>query len=288
MSASTIAEVFDNRVQRLKIIDHDTRFYENPEANVINKQILVSNNLSEDMTENIFSDISRDVSFVPTCKCGKLTGMFYSGTKCRLCNSKVSTEFSSRLTHSHWIEIPDIFPPIINPLIYDMLRRWSEPVRNASSIIDCILDPKLTVPVDFDPPVKGSGFKYFHDNADVLLDYMLNFYPPTANKKNTLEVKRFLIENKSKLFCRHIPILNQALHPASRSGSMRYIDKSTKEILEIITNLNYTTFIKRKGVVALKATDKALFSILSGYRTYIENLTKVKLGDKLERWPSRG
>jgi hypothetical protein len=264
----------------LKLKNYDEMFVRNPDAKIINNGSLISQNLSKEFTDAIFSDLGDEVSFVATCKCGEYKGNYFEGTTCPTCKTIVTTAFSDRLTHSNWIGIPPEFPPLINPMIYQMLKIWGEPAKNSTSIIDAILNPSLELPEEFQPPIVGRGFQYFYDNIDMLINYLFNNYTPTASRKNNEDFLRFLNIHRDKLFVTKLPILHPSLHPITKSGQKKYVDKSSKEILQVVSDLTCMTFVKKKSIIAQKAVNKTLFDILTKYVEYLNNLTKQKLGDK--------
>lgn len=265
----------------LSIVDFDDMFLRNPDAKIINQNSLVSSNVAKEYTDAVFSDLDEEISFVATCKCGSMVGSYYEGSVCLKCKSIVTTAFGDLLTHNNWIGVPEGFPPLLNPLLYEMLRKWGEPARNETSIIECILNPDIKYPDDWLPPVIGKGFKYFHENYDVLMNYLFNNYPSTSKKVNNEEFKKFLAIHRDRLFCYKLPILHSSLHSSTKSGQMRFVDKTAKEILQAIAEMSCMAFMKKKSIMHYKAIDRTLFNVLTKCLEYIVNLTKSKLGDKL-------
>lgn len=263
------------------LIDLDKLFMNSPGARIVNNETLVSQNLSKDFTSAIYQNSDGEIGFVPTCKCGNIKGVTKVGMTCPQCQSICSSEFIDVLTHTAWLGIPDTMAPVLHPVWYMVLKNWATVGRRDISVIDIILNPEEDIPDDLLPFIKGRGFWYFYENANEILDMLINEYPRTAKKASTEWIKCFRQVYEDRMFTRHLPILHNSLHPLKKNGStLNYVDNTSKEILEAIINLSSETFKQHATTPNPRQQNRALYGIYDKVMSYYKGLIKDKLGGK--------
>ena len=264
----------------LRLLNYDELFMNSEGAKIINQNIMMSPNVATEINDAIFTNSDGDLGFTATCKCGKFVGNFYQGAKCPLCQTIVSTAFSDKLAHICWVGIPDDMPPVMHPIVYLVLAKWSTFKLHGVPLIDIILDPTLEMPDDLKEVFPKQGFTYFSQNFDFIMDYLLNKYSKTATKSGTNMVRVFLNTYRDLVFCRKLPILHSSLHVAAKSGSIRLVDNSVKDALKTVLNITYTSFTSRRSITHDKFIDTSLWKAFKGYIDYISSIGQHKLGDK--------
>lgn len=271
------------------LIDLDKDFENNPLAKVVNNDTLVSKKLSKEFTDAIFSQSDGELGFVPTCQCGKTSGIYRKGLICPYCGTECSSQFIDSLNHISYIGIKDNFPPVLHPVWFKILRSWTSIGRKNQSIIDMILNPEEEMAEDFmqflgstPEEIKNNrGFKYFYEHADEILDIFLHKYNRTAKKPTAKAMIPFIRHYRNKMFIRHLPILHSSLHPLKRDGeSLNYADNSSKEILEAIIDLSLMTFRRHAVRVSQRQLDKFLYDIYIKIINYYNLIIVEKLGKK--------
>lgn len=264
----------------LTLISYDELFENSPNARIINQDIMISSNVAEEINKAIFSNSDGELGFTATCECGKLKGNYYEGIECNNCHTKVSTAFADKLSHTCWIAIPDDMPPVMHPIVYMVLNKWSTFKINETSLIDILLNPDAEMIPELKEVFPKQGFTYFYENHRYIFDILLNHYPKTANKSNTPLIRYFLNKYKHLLFCRKLPILHNSLHVITKSGVIRCVDNSVKDALKTALNITYASFTHKRSVTHDKFIDVALYNAYHGYVDYVSSIGQQKLGDK--------
>lgn len=272
----------DLEVMRLfTLLNLDEEFAKNPYAKVINNETLVSQKLSKEFTDAIYSNSDGELGFAPTCQCGAVRGATKEGLYCSLCNTVCSSQFIDSLSHISWVGIPECMPPVMHPIWYLILKPWTSIGRRDISIIDIILNPEEEIPEDLAPYIKGRGFEYFHNNSEAILDTLLYQYPKTAKKPAAKWVEHFRKAYRHLMFTRKLPILHNSLHPLKcNGGTLNYVDSESKNALTAVINLSTETFKMHATTVTFKQFNKMLFEIYTQMITYYQSLIVEKLGGK--------
>lgn len=270
----------NNEGKILNIINFDELYTRSHGARILNNDDMLSKNYSKELTEAIYSNNDGDIGFCATCTCGALSGNYYEGAICPICNSEVSTAFADKLSHSCWIAIPDNMPPVLHPIVYMILKTWSTSKKNEPAVIDYLLDPTLEMPPDMAELIPKQGYTYFYNHYDEVIDTLLNRYPRTASKKNTHFIRLFLKKHRELIFCKKLPILHSSLHPITTDGGLRFVDTASKDALSAILGISYTSFTTRRSITHDKFVDTELYEAYKGYIRYIESIGQTKLGDK--------
>lgn len=262
------------------LIDLDQEFANTPDAKIINTEHLVSKKLSEDFTKVLYSNSGGELGFAPSCSCGNIRGLANKGMKCPLCETECSSQFVDSLSHNVWIGIPECMPPVMHPIWYKILKEWSVIGRRDVSIIDIIMSND-DLPADLVPLIPNTGFQYLHDHIDEIMDVLINKYQRTAKKPITPWIREFYKVYKNVMFTRKLPILHNSLHPLKNTGgSLKYVDRSSKEILAAIIDLSNAVFKMHSSRVTNKQMNKTLYEVYTKIMSYYKDLIDNKLGKK--------
>lgn len=268
---------------QLRMIDYDKLFYSDGDAKVIpcGSLTLGSKNHIDESKELFFQNGNQDLSYISSCECGNLVGNFYEGNICKLCKTKVETNFSKDLKFRLWLEIPEFAPPMLHPVAYSILTRWLGNVKR-EPLLDILLNVDSDLPPDLSS-VLGQGYTYFYNNFDDIMTYFLEQYPKknASIRKKSQDIKEFITTYRNKMFIRHIPILNQALHLMTSSGSMLYGDDTVEHILRAKSQLSLMVDIYNNGNFNEKFVNQRMWDIHQSFVAY----TKAILDDKLLQKP---
>lgn len=264
----------------LTLLNYDELFEKSENAKIINNSLFMSQHIAEEINNAIFSNNDGELAFTATCECQFLKGNYYIGAICPMCHTKVSTAFADKLSHICWIAVPDDLPPVMHPIVYLVLRKWSVFKINQDPLIDILLNPNAELPQELKDVFPNQGFHYVYNNFSYIMDVLLNKYPKTATKTSTKLVKMFLIRYKNLIFCRKLPILHNSLHVMTKSGVVKYIDNSVKDALKAALDITHTSYSLKRNVVYDKFADVSLYNSYKGYVNYINSIGQNKLGDK--------
>lgn len=265
----------------LALLDFDSVFKNDPDAKVVpyGTEMYTSNKQSKEFVDQLFKEDSGDLNFSSSCDCGELTGNFYLGETCSLCNTKVRSSFAGELKYRAWLEIPEYMPPILHPAAYRVFRKWLSSY-NKKQLIDSILDVNGEVPDDY--PVQP-GFKSFYENFDTIMQYFLTVYKKTTSKKSRERFKHipeFITKYRDILFVRHIPVLNQNLHLVTKSGSLTYTDESSMHIFKTLIELSNLAYIYTTTSKTEMYLEQNMKDMYYSYLEYTDSIIYTKIAKK--------
>lgn len=274
----------DTTLVQTNLVDYDALFFMDPDAKVIpcGEQSTISKSQSKEHIQSMFQDGTKDLNFVATCECGNLVGNFYEGVQCSKCGTVVKTNFAEKLKYRVWLEIPEFCPPILHPVFYSVFDRW---LGNCDRIN--IMTSLLNIDTELPPTLAkfglGQGFKYFYENFDDIVNFFLNNFPPlksTSARKKSVGIFEFVQKYRHIAFIRHIPILNQALHLLTASGTMMYSDDCCAAILNCKIELSNLIYLHQNGPTNHKFLDLRLWEVYNSFIEYVKAIEKFKLYSK--------
>lgn len=266
----------------LNLINYDELYAQSPDAVIANSEDLLTSNISKEFVNRICQLNDGEIPFVPACECGEMKGLFFYGQKCNKCGTEVSSAFVNKLSHSVWISLPDHFPPFIHPVWYQVLNKSTGICNRTVKFMQMILDDTVPLPDYLQKHITGRGFKWFYDNHEAvfhMLFHEINW--PKAKRRNIKILKYFYDKYKDCLFYRKIPVLHKELHPIINvDNSGRKVDKTSKNILDVIYDVAALTFSKRHNIVTRKSFNRSYLKIYDRILQYHRSIIEVKLGIK--------
>lgn len=263
------------------LINLDELFAQTPDAKIINNDTLVSQKLSKEFTDALYSNSDGELGFVPSCQCGKIKGTSKIGLLCPQCGTECSEQFIDALSHVSWIAMPEQMCPVLHPVWYFILKTWTVVGKKERSIIDIILNPDEEIPEDLQTIILGRGFKYFYEHHEEILNSLLYKYQKTAKKSSAKWIEIFREVYSPVMFTRHLPILHSSLHPLKCNGStLNFVDATSKEILSAIIDLSTESFKMHSTTVSTRSLNRTMYDIYSKVMAYYKALIDEKLGGK--------
>ena len=230
----------------------------------------------KEVLDNYFYSFKTEKDFIPSCSCGELSDIYYEGSVCLKCKTKVLsiTSKSSDLPSSVWIKFPDYLKyGVLHPTIYSVLSNWlSFKVKNQQkSYLDIIINPEEHVPMELESIIQNEehrGFNFLFENFDMIIDHFCTF-PRISIQKKEDDIRKFINIYRDKLFTHYIPALPNALHPVTSkktTNTTYYVDIESHKFLnaaQIISKINLT---KRKYIRNNTLNEK----IYKAYKSCIE------------------
>lgn len=280
-------------VNMLPIIDYDSLYEQNRKTNAVDVPVgrddvcIAMGGSDDEIKKILFQSSDGNLNFIASCKCGQYRGNFYIGQTCPKCKTVVRTAFAGELNIHSWITVPDFLPPFLHPAAYRILDKWIGAAKRKVSILDSILNVGADLPEPYASAFGRGGMWYFYENFDDIIRFIAAQKRGVKNRNNE-EIFEFLRTYGSptdpqhphgRLFCRHIPILNQSLHILTHSGSMTYNDDSSDYILKTCIELSNTIYTIRHQ----PATNKYRIEqrIFDTYKSWIDYSNSV-INDKIE------
>jgi len=275
-------------VTKLRLFDFDREFHQDPNAMIVPcgqelDGVDVANNSIETIKKMLFQESDSNLNFIASCKCERTKGNFAKGTICPYCNTEVRDAFADEIKFRAWLEIPEFMPPMLHPAAYRILGKWMGCVKRKKKIIDLLLDVDSELPEPYGS-ILGQGPAYFYENFDNIINYFLNQNTGAKSKKN-LFIKEFVDTYRNVMFIRHVPVLNQALHILTKSGTLTYNDDVSTSILETCIELSSAIYNYRHNPIAHSAANRNYleqysYNVYKSYLNYVEKITKIKLVSK--------
>lgn len=267
------------------LLDFDELFMNDPTAQSIlikcGPEVMAVKSPMEERKRLFFQDGSKELSHISTCECGRLRGNFYEGQECPTCHTVCKTNFAESLKFRAWFEIPDFAPPVLHPVAYQILRDFLGNSKTSTpSMLDALLDCREVL-----PPNRahfGQGFAYFYEHFDEIMHWFMyeckDFRNASGKKKKIPEIEALITKYRKCLFIRHIPILNQALHLLTASGSMSFSDKPAKPLLEMYNIM--TRMVNKVGYGSVRRELYINNQLFKFYKAYIEYQNSI-INEKL-------
>ena len=273
----------ENNSAAIVLQNFDELFASDPDAKIIpcGQDTVVSKDMMKAQIETFFQDGTRDLMNIASCDCGHLMGNYFQGTDivCPKCHTHVRTNFADELKFRIWLAIPEELPPLLHPVAYGVLDRWLGSFKKEGRILPTLLNVTVPLPVEYQG-VFQQGFKYFHENFWHIINWFATKYKKfqtTKERAKTEKVLEFLNKYKDRLFFRHIPILNSALHMMTQSGTMMFADNVVKHIIKAKLELSTLIYIYRNSTYNATFVDRRMFEIYTSFLDYTNNILNVKL-----------
>lgn len=214
------------------------------------------------------------------CKCGndKYKGRIYEGIRCEKCGEKVKY-VGDNFEMFAWLELKKEYK-IIHPNLYKTIDVFFGEGRlgiiiNPTEIID--QDGKETgekkkgkSPDKYD----GIGMLDFVEHFDEILEYYHKKYP------NKEDYYRVILENRTKIFARSIPVFTTHLRPFKLDNNKFYYNNSNdiyvmmSKLVHQINDDSLRIFRKKKP------KNKLLFELQSEYNKLYKELEDICSGKK--------
>lgn len=281
-------------VNKLDIIDYDKTYEECRlrgaklvPCGAENDSITMGGSI-DDIVKMLFMSSDGNLNFIASCKCGHLKGNYNVGQTCPKCKSVVRTSFADEIDIHAWIEIPEEFPPFLHPAIYRILDKWIGAAKRKVSILDCMLNASADIPPPFNTMFQRGGIKFFYENFPDIIKFIADNLKKNRSK-NSEDIFRVLRtygqpyegHPYGRLFCRHIPILNQSLHVLTHAGSMTYNDDSSEYILQTCLELhNMIQQVHHRPTMSENVKEQHLFATYKSWIDYTNSIITDKIQGK--------
>ena len=273
-------------VNKFEVLDFDKLFEESRAKGAMllpcgadNDSVAMGGSV-DDIIERIFMSSDGGINFVASCDCGHLKGNPNIGLTCPICKSKVHTLFADEIAIRAWLEIPEPFPPFLQPVVYRVLDKWIGAAKRKVSILDSILNIDADVPPPLNNMFTRGGMTFFYKNFWDIINYIASKHKG-QKAAGDADIFRFLERYKDRLFTRHIPILNQSLHVITTSGSMRYDDTSSGHILQTCLEIHDMIQQHLHHPVKSESTrEQRAFTAFKSWMNYTDSIIKDKIQGK--------
>lgn len=240
----------------------------------------------EHLNSLIFTTYEGDtLSPLPTCPppCGKLTGEYNVGARCRDCGELVLAVKDRDLEPKLWISAPEDVDTLMHPVFYQMFSNIF--TRQGANIFEWMVDSSYHCePIYEIEKIKAipgykRGINYFHRNFDMLFATLIGMKLPKIKPDRDALVE-LVKKYREHIFTRVLPIPSSLNFVNERSGGdTTYTDKTANDAIEAIRTIAslYHSVTPITPIIAERRAIKAVKQIATYYFTY----TKLPLTDKL-------
>ncbi len=247
-----------------------------------------------DIIDVLFQKSDGIMDFVPQCECGCYKSTVFEGKVCPFCATKVSSAFTKNFQPTSWIQTEPWMPHILHPRLYILLEKLaSRHIVNRKSskaackkekvsVISLILDPDVELPEDIAVGVHGQGMRYFAENYDDIISFLLLEHPKISKSIEAAALWQIYLREKAanNVLVDKIPILNSVFHPLHAKGKSKTLDKTADIIMPVLIDFTHTAFASKRLVTDVKTLDRELLAIYQQYIKYLKTVMEVKLSDK--------
>ena len=169
------------------------------------------------------------------CQCGTFTGRVFEGEMCPICKSAVKFE-DTNIKFTGWISLADNY--IINPFYYQKIadcigKTTLSEIVNRKTVVG--LNGALSRATEEDlgekpkHPYVGIGLVEFRERFPEIMLYFRE-----KKKKKAEDIDRIL-EERTSVWCSHIPIYSTLLRPQSSTSDTYYFNSIDKHINPIFS-----------------------------------------------------
>ena len=284
----------------LKLINHDNMFNRLSIVPIIANDFDTSTKEGRDnLSRLLYTRYEGDnLSVVPTCDCGHLTGGTNLGRRCDYCGVVCDSVIERPLESNLWLrKLPGV-KKFINPAAWTVL---SENMKVSSvNVLEWLCNPYMVV--DKEPilikKLKRNGFNnkecrglnYFHDHFDEIMEfifcegYTLSTYHEAANSgfvegKNK-EIVQFINENRGSIFSEYLPMPSKAGFIVESNDSGVYADSIIKIAFDaLMTVTSIKNSLEELPIPRLEARAvKVISNFARFYRSFSEEILSQKSG----------
>lgn len=214
-----------------KLVSFDDMFYNLSESPILVNELSINTDEERQQVEElIVSRYTTDfVSLLPSCKCGYTKGKFYIGTKCLVCDTKVTAVIEDDIQPIVWFKKPEGVGKIINVMILMMLKERFRTV--GFDVIQWLMDtkykPNVKTPKVIQKLVDANiprGYNNFVDNFDSIMEFLFNLKDFSTPKKQFVSLYKLLQLERDKIFSDYLPLPNKSLLIIEDTNIKTYLD----------------------------------------------------------------
>jgi hypothetical protein len=270
-----------------QLINFNVVFSQLSETPIIVNDLLNSTEEDKELISSLITTrYSSDmITLLPSCRCGITKGEFSTNVICEYCNTVVKSSIEDDIEPSVWFRKPDGVAPLINPIVWIMLKNRFK--KSSYNVIQWITDKDYR-PLVKQPPVINKliesgmvrGYNNFVDNFDAIMDYLFNM-KEFKLKKDAVDYLRIILDEKRDcLFSDYIPLLNKSLLIIEKTNVGIYVDPIITEAVDAIEMLVSidVDFYDQNPRVKENRTVKALSKLADVYEKYFKSNLSPKPG----------
>lgn len=237
---------------------------------------------------NLIYTINGEVeSFVPSCSCGRVKGMYNIGGYCRECNTRVSEIIVDDIKPYVWLRQADGVAPFINPQFLVMSRILFSIGKSKSGIIDDKGEFFDTIAYLMDTgyrsdyndqgvnelisTIKAAGIKrgynHFAENLESIIEWLVYQSPLAKSGKSQerIALLELLRDQPKAIYSQFIPLPNKSLLIIEKKTYGSFMDIGTLKLLEAVRYMIQIDDPSNSLPVKQNRTAKCLIALTNYY-----------------------
>lgn len=274
-----------------ELVKHDDIFQRlTSEKVLLNHQDILNSESKAVLDQLIMKNYSDDnLSLIPSCSCGEITGTYYVGETCGTCKTIVTSGVDDDISFLLWCQRPQGVEKFINPVVLNILVERYKITKPNVSLVKYIMLPNLPIDhqqrknkpllesLDFILQSKGikRGYNSFIQNFFEIVE-MLEF---TFGKAKKVEKEEFVAWIKSLdgvLFNEYLPFPNRIVFAIDSNELGDFIDKSLLDPINSMRRLTGIDLYTKPPAVKQNKVAKSLIEMGSFYFTYMHQSFFIK------------
>lgn len=275
----------------LELNNHDELFHRiTSDKLLLNHQDLLNAENKATLDQLIMKNYSEDnLSLVPSCGCGEVTGAYYVGETCHKCNTRVASSIDDNLSFLLWLEKPQGVEKFISPTVLAILLERYKITKPNVQLIKYIMLPNLQIDkqqrknrpllerLDFLLEANGikRGYNGFVQNFFTIINILEQEFSK-VKKSEKEEFIEFLKANESKLFCNYLPFPNRIVFAIDSNELGDFIDKSLLDPINAMRRVTGIDLYTKPSQVKQTKVAKSLIELAGFYFNYMYNSFFIK------------
>ena len=248
----------------------------------VNRKIIL-NDLTladENIKDIIYTTAGENISLIPQCECGELTGGYMLGKVCNTCGTDVVKPFDN-IDPLLWIRNFDNKIPWINPKFWLMLSDIiSTTMDGLRWLSDTSYKPKKVPPVllSISEVIGGRSYLNVINNIEKIIIMLKGMPSKSISKTTKLDLIHDLYKrNKDNLFSNYLPLINKNLFISETSPTGNY---STLLLADIIDLALLSVSVSNDVNLTQKRKENSTAKIISQSAELFINYTKELIAKK--------
>ena len=232
----------------LAIIDLDELFksLETPPI-ILNNQEILTQEGREAFDKLLYTQYTEDsLSPTPSCQCGQMRGRYKLGVQCTSCLTYVEEPIKTEIDPLVWMAAPKKIRYLMPPIIWYMLTTKIK--SGGYSYVKWMTDPNYR-PVSGQIPPRlpwmleqghRRGYNYFVKNFETVMRDLVFGDGRKKPKESHVHLYELCMENREKLFVKHIPIPSKVAFVIEESAGRRWADKTMNLAIDAVRRMQET------------------------------------------------
>lgn len=184
------------------------------------------------------------LNVIPVCDCGRTKGAGKIDSRCSHCGNMVVPVSERPLESLLWLAPPDGVKTFINPQAWTMLSKAL--THGGLNGLAWLCDPYMTTGAEPHREIRRlmdlgieRGINNFYEHFDEIIEMLFNAGVISGtSRRQKDDLYQFIKLNRTRIFCRHLPIPSRLGFVTERSITGSFADTTMKTAIEAIHTIS--------------------------------------------------